>query len=339
MQGLCFQKSATSVKSRRRIVCYDRNVNEEQEAGKEAAYQRRRAEMLRLMERHLRAEETAPPLAEQVFLSRFHFGRVFRHVVGETPGGMERRLRMERAASELRDTRRDVTEIAFDAGYESLEGFSRAFRRAYGLPPSHYREQTAIPANLPGLSQVHYDPQTRGLCVTPPQGKPMMDLTDRLLDNDYWTKKHLLEAARALSDAQLDAPLAFRHNLMPFSEPEKTLREALIRMTSDHWIIEMMDAAGWASLGGSYRQIARHSVPDMIARTEGFHKDYAAFTQKVKAENLWETEWVDAACEPAETFTYGTTIEESLTMGIAQRMVVQRLLEQIGLQPEHALGW
>ena len=291
------------------------------------------------MERHFQEEETAVPLAEQAFLSRFHFDRVFREIVGEAPGEMERRLRMERAAAQLRDTRRDVTEIAFDAGYETLEGFSRAFRRAYGLPPSHYREQSIVTANLPGLSQVHYDPQTRGLRVIAPERKRTMDLTDRLLDNDYWTKKHLLEAARVLSDAQLDAPLAFRHNLMPFSEPEKTLREALMRMTSDHWIIEMMDAAGWQSLGDGYRQIARHSVAEMLARMEGFQKDFTAFAQKVKAEELWETTWVDAACEPAETFTYGTTIEESLTMGIAQRMVVQRLLEQIGLQTEHALGW
>ncbi len=261
------RKTARSVKHERRNLCYDRNVNEEQEAEKEAAYQRRRAEMLRLMERHLHGEETAASLAEQAFLSRFHFGRVFRHVVGEAPGDMERRLKLERAASALRATRRDVTEIAFDAGYESLEGFSRAFRRAYGLPPSRYREQTTASANLPGLSQVHYDPQTRGLRVMPPpKGKKKMDLTDRLLDNDYWTKKHLLEAARVLSDAQLDAPLAFRHNLMPFSEPEKTLREALMRMTSDHWIIEMMDAAGWPSLGEGYRQIPRHSVDDMLAR-------------------------------------------------------------------------
>lgn len=314
-------------------------MNDEQAAEKEAAYQRRRAEMLRLMERHFQEDEKASPLAEQAFLSRFHFGRVFRDMVGKTPGDMERRLRLERAASQLRDTRRDVTEIAFDAGYESLEGFSRAFRRAYGLPPSRYREQSAVTENLPGLSHVHYDPQTRGLRVIAPEGKPIMDLTDRLLDNDYWTKKYLLEAAQALSDTQLDAPLAFRHNLDPFSEGPKTLREALIRMTSDHWIVEMMDAAGWASLDDGYRQITRHSVADMLARTEGFQKDFWAFAQKIKAENSWETTWVDAACEPAETFTYGTTMEESLTMGIAQRLFVQRLLEQLGLQPKHALGW
>ncbi len=292
------------------------------------------------MERRLRAaekdapEEDAAALAARAYLSRFHFGRVFRRFVGEAPGEMERRLRLERAAHALRATAQDVTGIAFDAGYDSLEGFSRAFRRAYGLAPSRFRALPAPPPSLPGSSGVHYDTRTRGLRVPPPQGEPPMDLTDRLISNDYWAKKRLLETALALSDAQLDAPLAFRHNLMPFSEPERTLREALTRMTSDHWIIEMMDAAGWPSADDSYRQIPRHSVPEMIARLEGFHPDYAAFIQKVKAENLWENEWLDAACEPAHTFTYGTTIEESLTWGIAQRMVVQRLLEQIGLQPD-----
>ena len=172
-----------------------------------------------------------------------------------------------------------------------------------------------------------------------------MDLTDRLIDNDYWAKKRFLEAALILTDAQLDAPLAFRHNLMPFVEPERTLREALGRMTGDGWVLGMMDAAGWPSAAGTprigwqgagddQRRIANHAVSDMISRLDRFQQDYAPFVRKVKAEDLWETQWVDAGCEPPETFTYGTTIEATLTWGIAQRMVVQRLLEQLGLQPD-----
>jgi len=321
--------------------------------GPEAAYLRRRAEMLRLLERRLRATEDGAPsedaaaLAERAYLSRFHFGRVFRRVVGEPPGEMERRLRLERAAHALRATSEGVTGIAFDAGYDSLEGFSRAFRRAYGLSPSRFRALAAPPPFLPGASGVHYDTRTRGLRVSPNQGEPPMDLTDRLIDNDYWAKKRFLGTALVLTDAQLDAPLAFRHNLMPFVEPERTLREALGRMTGDGWVLGMMDAAGWPSAAGTprtgwqgagddQRRIANHAVSDMISRLDSFQKDYAAFVQKVKAEDLWETQWVDAACEPPETFTYGTTIEATLTWGIAQRMVVQRLLEQIGLSPDAA---
>ncbi len=42
-----------------------------------------------------------------------------------------------------------------------------------------------------------------------------MDLMDRLIESDYVSKRRILECARLLSDGQLDAPLAFRHNLMP----------------------------------------------------------------------------------------------------------------------------
>ena len=134
--------------------------------------------MLRLLERRLRADkadassEDEAALAEQAYLSRFHFGREFRRVVGEAPGEMERRLRLERAAHALRATAQDVTGIAFDAGYDSLEGFSRAFRRAYGLSPSRYRILPAPPPSLPGPSGVHYDTQTRGLRVLTTRENP-----------------------------------------------------------------------------------------------------------------------------------------------------------------------
>ena len=321
-------------------VCYNKSVNDDPADRTEAAYLRRRAELLRLMERRLRAgeedapEEDAAALAERAYLSRFHFGRVFRRFVGEAPGEMERRLRLERAAHALRATAQDVTGIAFDAGYDSLEGFSRAFRRAYGLAPSRFRVLPLPPPSLPGSSGVHYDTQTRGLRV-PPQGELPMDLTDRMIDNDYWAKKRLLETALVLSDAQLDAPLAFRHNLMPFEEPSRTLRASLSRMTGDIWAVTLLDAVAWPSTDDDYRRRQDpRSVPEMAARLDSFHRDWAAFVQKVNQEDLWETQWVDAACEPPETFTYGTTIEATLTWGIAQRMVVQRLLEQLGLQPD-----
>lgn len=48
------------------------------------------------------------------------------------------------------------------------------------------------------------------------------------------------------------------------------------------------------------------------------------------AENLWDQEWVDDACEPPETFAIGRVIEETLTWGIAYRCMLQRQMEQMG---------
>src|SRR5262245_14060312 len=85
------------------------------------------------------AELDLETLAQSAALSPFHFRRVFRGMVGETALELTRRLRMERAAWLLGTTDRAVTAIAFDAGYETHEAFTRAFRMSYGVSPSGFR--------------------------------------------------------------------------------------------------------------------------------------------------------------------------------------------------------
>src|SRR5262245_24682164 len=99
-------------------------------------------------------------------LSPLHFHRVFRGMVGETPLELHRRLRLERAASRLVNEDHSVTTIAFEAGYETHEAFTRAFRGAYGAPPSAFR-QSALDARacrprqieLAATSGIHFRPE------------------------------------------------------------------------------------------------------------------------------------------------------------------------------------
>lgn len=81
-------------------------------------------------------------LAREAALSPFHFHRVFRGMVGETPLEMHRRLRMERAAQSLQLGDAMVTVVAFDAGYETHEAFTRAFRARYGCSPVEFRKRS-----------------------------------------------------------------------------------------------------------------------------------------------------------------------------------------------------
>ena len=87
---------------------------------------------------------TLRDMAGGAYSSPYHFARQLSREAGEPPVAMRRRVMLERAAWQLRQGT-PVTGAAFDAGYESVEGFSRAFTRAHGhLPPSDTTDQSSI---------------------------------------------------------------------------------------------------------------------------------------------------------------------------------------------------
>jgi len=93
------------------------------------------------IQRRLDEDLSLDELARIAKFSPYHFHRVFRAMVGESVKEHIRRLRMERAAGQLLHTGRQVVTIALDAGYETHESFTRAFRRRFGLPPSEFRKR------------------------------------------------------------------------------------------------------------------------------------------------------------------------------------------------------
>ena len=134
--------------------------------------------LLRAVEMRMDHTENGGGMAAQMFLSRFHYQRVFLKAIGEPPVALRRRLLLERAACELRSTHTDITTLAFEANYRSLEGFSRAFRRAYGMSPSAYRSTARQILFLPACSGVHYDPRTQGISTALTGGRRNMDLIE-----------------------------------------------------------------------------------------------------------------------------------------------------------------
>lgn len=50
-----------------------------------------------------------------------------------------RRLRMNHAIEALADPQRQITEIAFSVGYNSLSAFNTAFRDFTGMTPTEFR--------------------------------------------------------------------------------------------------------------------------------------------------------------------------------------------------------
>ena len=116
----------------------------------------------RLLRRLLRAKDridaasheawTVRRLARVSGVSEAHFARSFKEAFGVPPHRYLLARRVERATALLRDTDLSVTQIAFDAGWESLGTFGRTFRDITGESPSAMRARERDAAR--GLGRV-----------------------------------------------------------------------------------------------------------------------------------------------------------------------------------------
>jgi AraC-like DNA-binding protein len=73
-------------------------------------------------------------------LSYSHFRRLFRRFAGCSPHEYLLRCRMRRAARDLRDTGRQVKDVAAEAGYDDPAQFCKLFRKKIGLSPGRFRQ-------------------------------------------------------------------------------------------------------------------------------------------------------------------------------------------------------
>jgi AraC-like DNA-binding protein len=87
---------------------------------------------------------TLESLAHDVGLSRSVLAERFAHLVGHPPMGYLTRWRMQVAARLLADGLAKVSAVAREVGYDSEAAFSRAFKRAAGMPPGAWRRRLAV---------------------------------------------------------------------------------------------------------------------------------------------------------------------------------------------------
>ena len=134
-----------------------------------AASAPRDAERVRAACAFIRAHVEDPPslarLAERAGLSRFHFQRTFRAVMGVTPKQFAEACRLQRLKGGLR-ARTRVTDAIYDAGYGSGSRVYERAGRQLGMTPGQYRDG--------GLEvRITY------ACAASPLGRLMVAATDR----------------------------------------------------------------------------------------------------------------------------------------------------------------
>jgi len=84
-------------------------------------------------------------LADAVAADRSHLSRRIRHLLGETPTELIRRLRLEEGERLLTRGTGTVADVAYSVGFNSVSYFCRCFQEKYGTTPAAYRGQLVPP--------------------------------------------------------------------------------------------------------------------------------------------------------------------------------------------------
>jgi AraC-like DNA-binding protein len=270
-------------------------------------------------------------MAGGAFASPFHFSRQLSAGAGEPPVAMRRRVMLERAAWQLRQGT-SVTAAAFEAGYDSVEGFSRAYARAYGEPPSRSLGQPSAGSHwLPAPNGIHFHPPT-SLWVHSGE-RTMTQPLDILVDHDLDDTRDLIDRAKQLSDSDYRREL--RSAVLTWQGPETSVAVVLDRLLYDRevWLA--------AILGEDLPPARRDDPAALLERYDEVAPRWLETVRDVDRRGAWDDRIVDALCEPPESFVLGSILAHVLTFSLHRRLGVRAMFAELGVEVDEGdpINW
>nr|WP_231747699.1 helix-turn-helix domain-containing protein [Auraticoccus cholistanensis] len=265
-------------------------------------------------------------MAGDAYSSPWHFAREVSRGAGEPPVSLRRRVMLERAAWQLRQGRA-VTEVALEAGYSSVEGFSRAFRRAYGTAPS--RAGSTGSHWLPAPNGIHFHPPVALWIEGYPRGRSDMDPTALLVQHDLDDTAQLLDAAAALPAEEWDRVRRPGETVLGWDGPEESVAAVLDHLvyTKEVWL---------ASITGADQPPRGSTDPGSLrTRFEQVAPRWLAEIRDIERRDAWGDAMVDALCDPPESFVIGSVLAHVLTYSAYRRQLVRALLREAGHPVDH----
>lgn len=88
-----------------------------------------------------RSDLSVEELSHQLGMSRVHLYKKLLQITGKTPIEFIRIIRLKRAAQLLRESQQNVSEIAYQLGFNNPKYFSKYFKDEFGVLPSVYQER------------------------------------------------------------------------------------------------------------------------------------------------------------------------------------------------------
>lgn len=99
---------------------------------------------LNYVEEHLTENIDYERVAKEAYSSEFHFSRMFGMLCGFSICDYVRSRRLALAGEELCSTNKKIIDIALKYGYDTPEGFTRAFTKFHGITPNQARRGKAV---------------------------------------------------------------------------------------------------------------------------------------------------------------------------------------------------
>lgn len=267
-------------------------------------------------------------IAATAYSSTFHFSRQVSRAARESPAALRRRVLLERAAWELQRGQ-SVTDTAFAAGYDSVDGFSRAFSRAFGCPPSAMPTRHERGHWLPASNGIHFHSPTV-LYVDADEEQSAGDVVALMVRHDLDETDALLAAAEAVGDEEWRRERMPGHQVLAWAGTEATLADVFRHLA--------LDKLPWlASIEGSDEPEV-DGATDAVSLRER-HAEIAvrwlAMTRDVERRGAWGDRVIDALCDPPESFLLSQILAHVLTFSAHRRQVVRWMLTQSGVDVSH----
>ncbi|MCM1356250.1 MAG: ATP-binding protein [Staphylococcus sp.] len=96
-----------------------------------------------------RPDLSVEELSSHLGMSRVHLYKKLKATTGKTPVEFIRLIRLKRGAQMLRESQLNVSEIAFQLGYNNPKYFSKYFKEEFGVLPSVYQDKEGKETNCP----------------------------------------------------------------------------------------------------------------------------------------------------------------------------------------------
>lgn len=141
-QRLWYQSRVLEVLS---LLLFDPGASGEMFCTRQQRLARERVDKIKAMlENDLANPPTMETMGKAIGCSAPYLSRIFSSEMSMTMPQYLRQLRLEKAARLLREGRHNVTEAAYEVGYNSLSHFSKAFYETFGCCPGLYPQGSKI---------------------------------------------------------------------------------------------------------------------------------------------------------------------------------------------------